>query len=335
MSLTRIEWKEAEKICSELYTDNHFLSPYQEYGFLTQIMKSSNIRRRKEFKKFKIEIYKFEFRDEAQAVLPLCVNHNEKMVYLVGEFASVGHLDYIYGKEFSLEMFTKMLQELSELFKGYTFSINRISEFSKTNDFLMQTGYQYTSKEICVKIDVNDRDEWYKGLSKSCRQNIRTSHNRLDKENCVMSYCSNIDVEVSKKLWNDNLKLFSRRICEHCKLPVILAIPMYFLKKNESLTKALLNNKNNIVAGVYINGKAVATCNGLIANDSRAIITRLSIDLKWGKYSPGGLLIECMMDEISKKYPFITSIDLSRGDEPYKYTYGGKEHYNYNYKIVL
>jgi hypothetical protein len=268
-------------------------------------------------------------------VAPLLVNKKEKLIYLLGEFSSVGHLDFIYSSTLNVEQFKEIFKLVFSDYRGYTFYCDRISQFSLTKRVLDANQVLPIRKDICVKIDLTNYDEWYKGLSKSCRQNIRTSYNRINNNNAEMSFYLYVKNTPPKKMWGENIKLFSKRILEHTKLSKRLLSAMIILKKYEALSKALYESSNIIFASVYINQKLAASLNGIIANDGRAIITRLSIETELGKFSPGGLLLNETIKEVCDKHCFIKSIDLSRGNEPYKYTYGGNEHYNHVYKIEV
>lgn len=335
MRIEKVAWKELRTIMDNLTKDNKYLTPYQTFEFLDKIKNGANLHRFREAKKYKLHCYVVYKEEKAVFVAPLLVNDNERRLYLLGEFSSVGHLDFIYNSHLSTKDFSNILQLVFSNYNGYVFCCDRISQFSLTYLFLKEKNITPTEKEICVKIDVNNYDEWHKALSKSCRQNLRTSYNRMNTDGVGLTFNMYVNSAPPQKAISDNIKLFSKRILEHTKLSKVLLLPMIVFKKTETFGKALYSSHNNIFASVYINNKLAASLNGLIANDGRAIITRLSIETKLGKYSPGGLLINETIKEICDKYSFIKSIDLSRGDEPYKYTYGGMEHYNYSYQIKV
>lgn len=329
-----IEWNKCEQTADSFYKDNKYLTPYSRYSFLSIIKNSANIHRLKESFRYKFRCYELIKENSVIMIIPLMVSEKDKIIRLAGDFSSVGHLDFLYDKGISGNDFKEMLGLLGKIYPQYTLKLNRISEFSLTFGFLRDM-YEFTEKDICVKIDLTDYDQWYSGLKKNCRQNIRTSYNRLNTDNRKMQFYCFVKQKPDKKLWNDNIKLFAKRILEHTKLSGVFQIPMYLLKKGEALTRALYCDKDIFFSSVYIENTLAASCNGVVANDGRAIITRLSINTSMARYSPGGLLINEVIKECCAKYPFIKSIDLSRGDEPYKYTYGGTEHFNYSYNLKL
>lgn len=335
LRLESASWNKLQTTIEELYENNIYLTPYSEYKFLDKIRKTANIRRLFESKKFRLESYAVYDNDNAVLVAPLLVSKAMKRIYLLGEFSSVGHLDFIYSASATVQEIESAIDLVLSNYPRYTFCANRISQFSILKEVFNAKNIFPTSQDICVKIDLSSYDEWYKSLKKSCRQNLRTSYNRLNSDNVELSFKLFVNETPPKKLWKDNISLFSKRILEHTKLPKYLLCPMVLFKRNEVFGKTLYKAKNNIFASVILNGALAATLNGVIANDGRAIITRLSIETSFGRYSPGGLLLNETIKEVSSKYPFIKSIDLSRGDEPYKYTYGGENRYNYSYQFEI
>lgn len=333
--IERATWNELRVTVDKLLEDNVYLTPYSEYSFLDRIKASANIHRVRESRKYTLECYVVRDDGNAVCVAPLLVNKVEKKLYLLGEFSSVGHLDFIYSAQLTTQQLSGVLDLVFSNYPGYVFLCDRISQFSLTKQVFDEKLIEPQSQDVCVKIDLTNYDEWYKALKKSCRQNIRTSYNRLNTDGADITFQLFINEKPPKKFWRENIALFSKRILEHTKLPKLLLYPMILFKRNETLGRALYEAQNSIFASVYINNKLAATLNGVIANDGRAIITRLSIETNMGKYSPGGLLLNETIKEVCSEYSFIKSIDLSRGDEPYKYTYGGCEHYNYGYNLKI
>lgn len=333
--MERTTWEQLQDTINELIKDNIYLTPYSEFTFLNKIKNTANIHRLRESKKYKLECYIVYDNNTAVFVAPLLVNNAEKKVCLLGEFSSVGHLDFIYSDKLTTQQLSEIVDLVFSNYTGYVFWCDRISQFSLTKEMFDEKQIFPCSQNICVKIDFSDYDGWYNHLTKSCRQNIRTSYNRLKNDNLEMSFVLYVYEKPPKFLWNKSIALFSKRILEHTKLPAFLLYPMILFKRNEALGKALYEAEPIIFASVYINNKLAGTLNGVVANDGRAIITRLSIEIGLKKYSPGGLILNETIKEICSKYSFIKSIDLSRGDEPYKYTYGGENHYNYSYKLEI
>lgn len=70
---------------------------------------------------------------------------------------------------------------------------------------------------------------------------------------------------------------------------------------------------------------------GFISNhDNVAVIPRLAINSAFNVYCPGGLLITDTIKWLIENSS-VRNLDLSRGNESYKYVYGGTEHYNFDF----
>jgi len=64
------------------------------------------------------------------------------------------------------------------------------------------------------------------------------------------------------------------------------------------------------------------------------LIPLLTINGAFSRFSPGGILITETIKFLIENHDY-KYFDLSRGDEKYKYAYGGKEHFNYSYEICF
>ena len=335
MELIKYKWEDLRPVCETLYDNNPYLSPYQEYSFLDRIKDSTNIHNLREWVACKNVFYVAKSGDNIIGVLPLVINKRNKEINILGYLCSVGHLDFLYKESISLQEFSAILDQIRSLYHNYTLHLDRISQFSLTYKYLSQMGIEPKVPSTCVKIDFGTYDEWLGSLSKSCKQNLRTANNRINRENKVLEVKTSIGEQPTEQMIVDNINLLSKRTIEHNKKSSLLFPLMKLLKEKEPFTKALLESKRFIGANVYLDGNVIAICNGVIANDGRAIITRLSIDTNYGVYCPGGIIINELIKAVIASGKPINSIDLSRGDEKYKYTYGGHEHYNYEYNIIL
>ncbi len=73
-----------------------------------------------------------------------------------------------------------------------------------------------------------------------------------------------------------------------------------------------------------MNGIPSASLMGFIRG-GRLYIPRLAINSDFSFYSPGMVLIRELVD-YTVRSPELSTIDLSRGDEKYKYAVGGEEY---------
>lgn len=328
-------WKECGPLIRELTRKNPYLTPYCYESFLSIIKDHPNIHARRAYRRCEFRCFVISENERDLAVAPLFFDDRQKKIFLMGEFSSVGHGDLIYDKSLTARELANCITHIGKNYPGYTFCLNQVSQFSLTAAAMQEIGIAPTKQDTCVKIDYENYANWYAALRKSCRQNLRTGYNRLTAEGYTPSFRLYVRQRPGKEEERDAICLFSKRILEHSRLPSVMTLPMRLLKKRDAITKALFASQDQIFASLYFNDSLAANCHGVIANDGRAIITRLSIQTELKKYSPGGLLINELIKACAQNYPEIRSIDLSRGDEPYKYTYGGVEHYNYSFELTL
>jgi len=101
------------------------------------------------------------------------------------------------------------------------------------------------------------------------------------------------------------------------------------------ITVSTANMEGNFNSILRIDGELAAFSSGYVTNDNSTIISpRGAMNSKFSKFSPG-LLLDIETIKWLTRNTKITNLDLSRGNEEYKYALGGKEHYNYYYEIVF
>lgn len=310
-------------------------SPFQSYQFLKRIGLGVNSRKPFLWLKFKRRIWIVEKNSRIMLICPFYFNSTQKEIVLFGEVSSATNLDVIYHKEASVFDYEYLFIELRKEFPNYKFYFNRIRFDSLTYELLCKMKntkiYRY---DICVSIPFGSYDSWYTGLSKSTKQNIRTSYNRLKRDKIDFVFQCYHKKLPTKKILADMNRLFSRRICDHLNInSKLFKYALTFEKKINPMSRALKIEENFLGATIYIDNQLIAFFQGVI-KDGRATIVRLSVNIDYAKYSPGGLLINEFLRYCDNNI-FISEFDLARGDEKYKYTYGGMEYFNYGFCISL
>lgn len=174
----------------------------------------------------------------------------------------------------------------------------------------------------------NDFDEYFKKLSKSVRQNIRTAYNRLSSDDNTVEikvFAGDDELPI-----DDIINLYSQR---HEKKYAVKTgfLKKWFLKTQSFATQLYLHSPNALTFVLYINGSMAAFMSGLSGN-CRLIIPRLSIDETFKRYSPGMLLVIEAIKYLIKSTD-IRVLDLSQGQEQYKYNLGAVEHLSYRFKL--
>lgn len=201
----------------------------------------------------------------------------------------------------------------------------KIDERSPLATFAQQDVHSTSNAEIRFG---NDFDEYFKNLSKSVRQNVRTAYNRLSSDDNMVEikvFAGDDELPI-----DDIINLYSLR---HEKKYAVKTgfLKKWFLKTQSFATQLYLHSPNALTFVLYINGSMAAFMSGLSGND-RLIIPRLSIDETLKRYSPGMLLVVESIKYLIKSTD-IRVLDLSQGQEQYKYNLGAVEHLSYRFKL--
>lgn len=79
---------------------------------------------------------------------------------------------------------------------------------------------------------------------------------------------------------------------------------------------------------LYINENPAAFMSGFVTNFNEIVFPIVAMNSSFREYVPGKLMINESIKYLQKKES-IRVLDLSRGDERYKFEMGGSKHYNY------
>lgn len=349
--MRRVCYKEMDKVEKEwraLYADNKLANPYLEYEFSRMAGRSSgtkNILAFMRYRELNAVLYK---NDKAMAILPLIMEKKGQMleVNLRGYYIGAGHLGILCSEECRYDDFCFLFEELQGFLRGKAqkvkYKFYRLRENSILqvwlSRYLAENNIEYTRKEQkCATIHIADgREVWYSGLSKSMRQNIRTSYNHLTTDGVEMK----IKIYDGRKMEVDDYKkvveLYSKRIAEKRRKKILpdklMGHVLFVLKYKNKMMRALDCGENNFHILLYLNEELGAYLSGFKSNDRKVIVPHFSYNTEQNRYAPGYILINEAISELSRK-DFL-ELDLSCGDESYKYRLGGEEYYNYHYEFI-
>lgn len=321
-----------------LYARNTQLTPYQEYSYCAIIDKYSRILK---WRSLQTIIYELRDRDgRTIMVLPLHIKRtrNGNIAYFLGEKTSAGHLDFIYDERITRDAFLSAIKLINKDIGNVKFVLTRIAEQSKLNA-LIQSAFAPSryliNRSICVHIPIpTSFHEYLNSLDKQVRQNLRTSFNRLKADNRAYEVRTYVNQPVPPAILRQLFKVYWERLSgknisigiKKSVLPVFLRLHLY------PTVIALTKLPNVYYSIVYIDRAIAGFCAGFTSRNGRIILPFLSINSAFSRYSPGGILIteaiRFLIENRGYKY-----FDLSRGDEKYKYSYGGIEHLNFSYAI--
>lgn len=315
-----------------LYRSNPRLSAYQSPEFMAQYLKTARLGKRRIQLRSEILLCNL---DGAQIICPLAINSRKKEVFLLGDFSAVGYCDLIYGPDTTDAQFDAVIDALKDHYSGYSLLFNKVNEGSDLCAYLLRRIASSAQNEcVCVSLGA-DYDAYYQSLSKHARQNIRTAFNRMNRDG------KNYDFQViqgsdrlTKRQKDDIICIYCARMHdkfgnEVLPYPVMYAAQRYF----NPIVRSLNNLDNQFHALLYIDGELAAFLSGLCNSDrSRIVVPRLSMNGKFDFYDPGIVLLKETAGYLCQNHPH-TKLDLSRGNEKYKYTMGGKPHFNHSFVI--
>lgn len=348
MSITieKIYWlPQLKPIWNNLYKANASLSIFQSYEFMLNFWKNSWIYclTHKEIPVF----YLIKEDGKPRLIAPLCKKTNGTYE-IMGVKNGCEYCDFIYADGTSVESYVREL--VSYLKCPIVFA--RIKEQSVLyQSFVGKDNVKECGEEFCTNIPLPESyDEYYKGLSSSMRQNLRTAFNRLKRDGHSVSI-KVINEENKCDEWNymeieniqstnvnyhgitqpasatdhdfeEMLSLYyqrhKERYGEHTS-----KLKMWYMKHLNFMTKSLRNMSSAMNIMLYIDNELAAFMGGLISQgEEDYIVPRLSINSKYGFYSPGMLLVNETARYMINKTS-IRNLDLSLGTETYKSKMGG------------
>lgn len=335
LQIIRMDLREAAEIAEALYSGSADMTVFQSPEYLR--LTGKGFLPKHPFRAWLSTPVNYLLTDGGCPVALAPLLETRRHLYIRGAFTGAGHLNFIYGDAFSREHCQALIGRLKTDYPGKTLRFDRLSEKTRLAVYLREMYADIRpQKNVCVSIPVPSAyDDWFGGLHKGVRQNIRTMYNRLAADQITWSVQTAFNSLVPEKAFRDILRLFAKRAAEYKHLNGTIFFPLlYVLKRNDPVVRYIRDSSRSSYSIAYINGKPAACCCGFVCNDGRFLIPRLSIDSAYNRYSPGGLMISEIMKKICSENPFsIRELDLSRGAEQYKYRYGGIDHYNVEMEI--
>lgn len=344
MHVEKAKLENIEADINKIYLNNDEMTPYQSYEFLSI---SGKGRADKEpLLTLMLKDVNYVLRDDKNRpvmIAPLLIgkDHGKRVVQLRGQYTSAAYLNFLYNPtECTYEMFDQLMSFICDDLAPCTFKLSKIPEKSLMCSWIERKfadRYRQNTEE-CVTIRLPESyDEWFGSLSKSAKQNIRTAYNRMERENIEVNFNYSEQRPIKGNELDEMLGLYSNRLIQkntsNKAVASLLYYPVKIGKATNPMTKALANMSCTCHACLYLNNELAACLWALICNDSRVVVPRLSYNAKYRVYCPGGLLIAETIKSLVKSSSGYTELDLSCGNEPYKYTYGGTPHFNHQYFI--
>lgn len=252
---------------------------------------------------------------------------NKKGIYLLGHEGWSDYVNFVYS-EFDLEGLSFLLKEVAHKYSVNKFRFDKMKRGVQSYQYLsVQNNVTNNWTGKCVALTLPQTTEEYKRmLSKNARQNIRTAHNRLAKDNIEIriefddqnvnrDFCREIrEKRFIKKFQKESrLRAFKHKLMYRLTYHFSSILPFYSYDKGHFLT-------------VY-SGEELCSFFFYLRDDihREIIVQAAGVNMEYTKYSPGMISLNSFINHLIEN-DNIDVVDFTAGDEPYKYAVGGIEH---------
>lgn len=315
-----------KKAWKTLLSNSNINDVYRSYEFFCicfnyRISSISNIKKRNIVTKF-IVCYDNGI---PRCIAPIILDKTpQKYIRLLGHGTNAGTLDFIYDendRKYAVETF----HYIKKKYVDYCFEYVFVPEYSPICDEMNRI-------EVFNNYDVfcDTFDSFFSSLSKSTRQNIRTSYNRLEKDGKQFQLriyrFGDKELENIIRIANDLYQ--ERRLAWDENNIKLSTKTIYKIYKRDVVYQTMRKISSSLVACLFIDEELAAFFMGY-ENEKHLRIPRLAIDGDYSRYSPGMIMI-C---EYLKRCPENYHFDLGRGDESYKSKLNGRLYKSFLLKI--
>ena len=327
-----------KSIWEKVYCDSNDLTLYQSYEWNCNIEKyyKTNLYT---FKTFYLKYFVY-FKDDVPLIIaPLAIpRKNSLYVQLLGQYSKSGALNFVYSKDTQDSDFEFLIKHIRNKYKNKEIRFYEIGNYTKFGKFLATAeNTEIVSQRQCIRSELDSCSEsYYESLSKSTRQTIRTSYNRLATDNKRGRIEINYGCNSSEVFNNSELnELYYKRNFEKNHTEVITNNPNTektnrLLSVAKSLVHAVFpsadpfstfaTNSGFVLVKYFIDEELAAYFIALLNDTGYCIVPTLFYDSSFKRYSPGLLMVyEFICDAIKSKK--VKVFDLSRGAETYKLRY--------------
>ncbi|MBQ3766024.1 MAG: GNAT family N-acetyltransferase [Bacteroidales bacterium] len=202
---------------------------------------------------------------------------------------------------------------------------------------------------VYVNIPVPKRwDDYLPSLSTNARQNVRKAYHRMEKDG--IAYRLELYAPLCKplpgKVWKQMMRTYCRRrigkyrkgvFSDETKGGIVIQTLKYlhyvtlkclwFCTKHDA--RSLRKEPNALHFVLWDGDRIMAFMSGFLTDDKATYsVPRIAINDGYRFYSPGCILVaetlKCLTGSL------VRNLDLSRGDEPYKFKMGGVEYHTHD-----
>lgn len=257
-----------------------------------------------------------------------------KGFYFIGRQGYSDYLNFIYD-EFKTEYVDEILEYLKQKYGSNPFCFENVSSKNSVYPYLASKSGVEQVDSLCMRIVFPDDFEEYRmSLAKSVRRNMTTAFNRAAKNNLEFTYeiVRSLDEKTIEELREVYMPRYSKkndRTFEGMSTQAKL-----YMKAREAIV-----NYSCVPVDVLTEIKdcwcLIIRCNGEIASffydvyrpENKTVYQLIAgVNEKYQWYGPGKTqLYNFIKDEIDGGKQQVEIIDLTRGNEAYKYDFAAEE----------
>jgi len=273
----------------------------------------------------------FAFYKEGRLIMiaPMCKRYTKQGIRYVsfGATPTIAFQDFIYSDELDEDDMTTCL-ELMKAECG-TMRFYNLSQESMLYKVLAKD-LQPVRENMNITIPIGESYEsYYASLSKNTRQNVRTAYNRMNTDGRQWTMELLDGKELTRTVEKELMDVYVAR--RKARYRTTSAIHEWFLRHEHFNTIAMRRQENARFIILRIDNVVAAFLAGYVDNNHQSLlIPRLAINNAFSRYSPGVVLVNESMklleDKLHLKY-----LDLSKGDEKYKFQMGGVNYYTFDF----
>ncbi|MCI8497579.1 MAG: GNAT family N-acetyltransferase [Clostridiales bacterium] len=277
--------------------------------------------------------------EDVRLIAPLV--RNGEGVYFLGWDSWSDYLDFLYAPDLTQEEFDFFLDSLCEHLRYGYFALHCIRQESPTRSMMeahlaaREQQYPKVTRDEsgCVAIDLpGTMDEYKKLLSKSTRQNLRTARNRLQKDGFSGTLHCYSPADVPPEIVKETQEIYqSRRIAaeQDAKSRLKRQLKKMTGQADHTIAQAMPLIEGGMTCTFSVTApdgasETSAFCYGVRWGDT-LLGLQVAVNMKYAKYSPGMLLFYDLIERFYETGE-CRRIDLTRGQEEYKYKLGGQRH---------
>lgn len=252
------------------------------------------------------------------AMVPLIADISGKKHKMLGDTRGMACADAVFAPGISDDERRRAAAALAKSLCGHPLALQRLPSMSPLADALVAEGCSLKRETNCCRIVVSSGfNDWFKSLSRSVRQNIRTAFNRLERDGVEYELL----VGNTPLLARMALDLYCSRQKETylsgCRLKK--SLKAWQIRHSNAVTSSLCSADEAIHVVLLAGGK-VAACMSCLTNAATGgvySVPRLAINTDFRFYSPGYVMIHEFLHRATASGRSVT-LDLGRGLEKYK-----------------